>query len=185
MPGMAPKFVSAPATFRRRQSVGPALRALAGQRGVSILELLFGAAIIAVAAVGVAVMFGTSQSLVQSGGTNRIMTYLAQQRIEQVRAAGFGLPSLPDPRQEANVNGVDINNFNDNPATPDFKRETLITGVCPTNFTIPYNDGGCPSSPNIEAKLVTVVVRKVEIISPLNSDPQSQPVILQTILVRP
>src|SRR5215468_5499003 len=89
----SPGFVHEVATFGTRLPNPTARRGLTDQRGVSILELLFGAAIVAVAAVGLASMFGTSQSLVQAGGSNRIMTYLAQQRIEQVRAAGFGLPS--------------------------------------------------------------------------------------------
>jgi hypothetical protein len=179
MPGLSPNLSRGPAIFRCLGRGRPVRNGLFGEAGISLLEVLFGAAIVAITAVGVAAMFGTSHSLVQSGGTNRIAIYLAQQRLEQVRAAGFGMPSLPDPREETGAQGVTIDNFGDAPAVADFKRRTVITAVCPTNFT-----ASCPGPP-VEAKLVTVMVRKVEILSPNNTDPQTQPVILQTVIVRP
>ncbi len=109
MPGVSPNLSRAPAIFRCR---GPVRNGLFGEAGISLLEVLFGAAIVGIAAVGVAAMFGTSHSLVP-------------------------------------------------------------------NFA-----ASCPGPP-VEAKLVTVMVRKVEISSPNSTDPQTQPVIVQTVIVRP
>jgi type II secretory pathway pseudopilin PulG len=150
---------------------------------MSLLEVLFGIAIVGVAAVGMAMMFGMGQGMVQGGGDNRAALSIAQQRLEQVRAAGFGPSALPDPREELAAQGVQINNFGDSDAVPGFRRRTVITGVCPTNFAIAHNAGGCPSSPNLEAKLVTVTVRMMNPATS-NTDVQTLPVVLSTILVK-
>jgi hypothetical protein len=166
------------------EAIKIAFRALSSEAGISILEVLFGAAIVAVASVGMALMFGTGQGVVQSGGDNRAALSIAQQRLEQVRAAGFGPQSLPDPREETTPNGVKIDNLNDDDAIPGFRRRTIIKGVCPTNFAIDYNDSGCPSSPNIEAKLVTVMVRMTDPGTENITDIRTLPVVLTTVLVR-
>jgi type II secretory pathway pseudopilin PulG len=158
-------------------------RGLAGESGMSLLEVIFGIAIVGVAAVGMAMMFGMGQGMVQGGGDNRAALSIAQQRLEQVRAAGFGPSTLPDPREELAAQGVQIDNFGDSDAVPGFRRRTVITGVCPTNFAIAHNDGGCPSSPNLEAKLVTVTVRMMNPATS-NTDVQTLPVVLSTILVK-
>ena len=183
MPGKAPKFVSPAASFRLPRVIKNATRTLASDAGVSLLEVLFGAAIVAVAAVGMAMMFGTGHGMVHGGGDNRAGLTVAQQRLEQVRAAGFGPQSLPDPREETAVNGVQIDNFSDSDAIPGFRRQTIITGVCPTNFAIAWNNGACPTNTSLEAKLVTVIVRLKEP-SSNNTDVQTLPVILSTVLVR-
>ena len=119
-------------------------------------------------------------------GDDRAALSIAEQRLEQVRAAGFGSPTLPDPREETAADGVQINNQSDADAVPGFRRRTIITGVCPTNFAIAWNDGACPPPLNpgaVEAKLVTVMVRMKEPGSN-NTDVQTRPVILSTVLVR-
>jgi len=133
-----------------------------------------------------AMMFGTGQAMVQGGGDDRVALAIAIQRLEQVRAAGFGSPTLPDPREETAADGVPINNVSNSDAVPGFLRRTIITGVCPTNFAIAWNDGGCPQPLNpgmVEAKLVTVMVR-LQNPSDTNTNVQTRPVVLSTILVR-
>jgi len=183
MAGVSPKFVRRLSAIRASRGLKIVEGGLGDEAGMSLLEVLFGIAIVGVAAVGMAMMFGMGQGMVQGGGDNRAALSIAQQRLEQVRAAGFGPSALPDPREETSPNGAQINNFGDSNAVPGFRRRTIITGVCPTNFAIGYNDGGCPSSPNVEAKLVTVMVRMMNPATN-TTDVQTLPVILSTILVK-
>lgn len=161
-------------------------RRFLGQAGFSLIEVLVGSLIVAIAGLGMAMMFGRGQAMVQGGGDDRAALSLAIQRLEQVRAAGFGPPTLPDPREETAPDGVQIDNVGNTDAVPGFRRRTIITGVCPTNFAIAWNAGGCPQPLNpgmVEAKLVTVMVRMQEPGSG-NTDAQTRPVVLSTILVR-
>ena len=186
MPGISPKFVWPLPAFRAPSASKITGRPLPGSAGFSLVEVLIGAAIVAIAGVGMAMMFGRGQAMVQGGGDDRAALSIAEQRLEQVRAAGFGSSTLPDPREETAADGVQINNLSDSDAVPGFRRRTIITGVCPTNFAIAWNDGACPPPLNpgiVEAKLVTVMVRMKEPGSN-NTDVQTRPVILSTILVR-
>jgi len=183
MARISPKFVRGFSAIRISRGLKTVGRGLEADSGMSLIEVIFGIAIVGIAAVGMAMMFGMGQGMVQGGGDNRAALSIAQQRLEQVRAAGFGPSTLPDPREEASPDGVPINNFGDSDAVPGFRRRTIITGVCPTNFAIAYNAGGCPSSPNVEAKLVTVMVRMM---NPATNatDVQTLPVVLSTVLVK-
>ena len=67
-----------------------ALCALRGERGVAIIEALVAGVVLAVAAIGLAVLFSWGQSFVVAQGDNRVALYLAQQRIESLRASGYG-----------------------------------------------------------------------------------------------
>jgi len=120
-------------------------------------------------------MFATAQTFVQSSGTDRIAAQLAQQRIEQVRATGYGTKFPPDPREETIWTLV--------PNNPGYERTTIITDVCSTNFAIAWNVGCVPATTEAQARIVVVTVRalnnaRVEI------DPQTTPAVMQTVLVR-
>lgn len=153
-------------------------RVIASTSGFTLLEAILSSAIVAIAGMGVLMMFGTGQTTVEGSGMNRITAQLAQQCIEQVVAGGFGnggkLP--PDPRQELAWTPV--------PGNPGFERTTVFTSVCATNFAIPWNDGGCvPATTYAEAAIVVVTVRA------LNNgteavDPQTTPAVLQAVLVK-
>ncbi len=120
--------------------------------------------------MGVLMMFGTGQTYVQSSGMDRIAAQLAQQRIEQVRAAGYG--KTPDPREELTMTAV--------PGNPGFERTTVITERCSTDFAIP----ACVEPPTeAPAKLVVVTVRALNGNGP-GTDPQTTPAVMQTVLVR-
>ena len=67
-----------------------ALYALRGERGVAIIEALVAGVVLAIAAIGLAVLFSWGQSFVVAQGDNRVALYLAQQRIESLRASGYG-----------------------------------------------------------------------------------------------
>ncbi|HET8575786.1 MAG TPA: prepilin-type N-terminal cleavage/methylation domain-containing protein [Methylomirabilota bacterium] len=152
--------------------------ALRSQAGFSILEVIVAAVVVAIAAIGLSVMYSTGQALVQAQGSNRAALQLAQQRIEQIRAGGFGPQALPDLREETTFAGI--------PNNPGYERTTIITGVCPNDFTVTWaNSGDCsPALPTVEAKRVVVTVRANNGQVGGTLDPQTQPAVLQLILVR-
>jgi prepilin-type N-terminal cleavage/methylation domain-containing protein len=166
-------------------SARPGARGTAGweQRGFTLVEALIAAFVVGIAAVATAMMFGTAQNFVHAEGDNRVAFYVAQQRMEQIRSTGFGSTTLPDAREETAGIGVQIDNFSDTDAVPGFRRQTLITGVCPTDYSVAWNSGGCPTSGVLLAKLVTVSVRVLD--GPTSfTDPVTQPVVIQAVLVK-
>ncbi len=155
-----------------------------GQRGFTLIEALIAAFVVGTAAVAVAMMFGTAQNFVHAEGDNRVAFYVAQQRMEQIRSTGFGSSTLPDPREETAATGVQIDNFSDVNAVPGLRRQTIITGVCATDYSLAWNSGSCsPANPQVLAKLVTVSVRVLD--GPTSfTDPQTQPAVIQAVLVK-
>lgn len=170
------KIGRGPAAFRRMLERGRLVYLLASPAGFTILEAVISALIVGIAGMGVLMMFGTGQTYIQSGGTDRIAAQLAQQRIEQVRAAGFG-PKFPlDPRAELTMTAVAGN--------PGFERTTVITDVCSTNFAIAWDNGLClPTTPEAQARRVVVTVRALNGAG-IGTDPQTTPAVMQTVLVR-
>jgi len=149
---------------------------LASTAGFTLIEAILSAAVVAIAGTGVLMMFATGQTFVQSSGTDRISAQLAQQRIEQIRATGYGTKFPPDPRAETIWTAV--------PGNPGFERMTIITEVCSTNFNILWNDGGCvPATTEAQTRIVVVTVRALNNNAPL-TDPQTTPAVMQTVLVR-
>jgi type II secretory pathway pseudopilin PulG len=60
---------------------------LGGTAGFSIVEVLAVTVIVGIAVIGVALMFGKGSAWVSATGADRVAAGLAQQRIEQIRAA--------------------------------------------------------------------------------------------------
>ena len=166
-----------PAVFRRVLEGGRLVRLLASPAGFTILEAIVSATIVGIVVTGVLMMFGTGQTYIQSSGTDRIAAELAQQRIEQVRAAGYGKKFPLDPRAELIMTPV--------PGNPGFERTTVITDVCATNFAIVWvSPASCsPPTPEAQARLVVVTVRALNG-GGTGTDPQTTPVVMQTVLVR-
>jgi type II secretory pathway pseudopilin PulG len=151
-------------------------RILASTAGFTLLEAIVAALVVGIAGMGVLLMFSTGQTFVQASGTERIAAQLAQQRIEEVRATGYGTKFPPDPRAETSWTAV--------PGNPGYERMTIITDVCSTNFNITWNDGGClPATTEAQTRIVVVTVRALDNNAPL-TDPKTTPAVLQTVLVR-
>ena len=164
------------ADFCRVFKTARPVRILASTSGFTLLEAILSSVIVAIAAMGVLLMFATGQTFVQSSGTDRISAQLAQQRIEQVRATGYGTKFPPDPREELIWTLVSNN--------PGYERMTVITDVCSTNFNIVWNDGAClPATTEAQTRIVVVTVRALNNNQPL-VDPQTTPAVMQTVLVR-
>src|SRR3989442_1119555 len=133
------------AAFCRRLRTADPVRILASTAGFTLLEAILSSVLVGIAGMGVLMMFSTGQTFVQSSGTDRISAQLAQQRIEQVRATGYGTKFPPDPREETAWTLV--------PNNPGYERMTIITDVCSTNFNIAWNSGGCvPATTEAQAR---------------------------------
>ena len=170
------KIARGAAAFCRMVRTSPRVRILASTAGFTLLEAVLASVLVAIASVGVLMMFSTGQTFVQSSGTDRIAAQLAQQRIEQVRATGYGTKFPPDPREETIWTLV--------PNNPGYQRTTVITEVCSTNFAIAWNNGAClPATTEPQARLVVVTVLALNNNQPL-VDPQTTPAVMQTVLVR-
>jgi len=140
--------------------------------------------IVGIAAVGLAVMYSTGQAYVQGEGENRIALFLAQQRIEQIRALGFaGAAALitdttDDTEPPASVVEDPIcNGITPCPPSPHpgYIRTTSIVCVAPDNFT---DREDCPTSPTLPNALwMTVTVQTTP------TDPKASPITLQAVMV--
>jgi len=113
-----------------------ALCALRGECGVAIIEVLTAGVILAIAVIGLAVMFSWGQSFVVAQGDDRVALYLAQQRIESLRASGYtaaeALNSNCGGTPDADENlTAGVGN------TQSFTRQTAIEHVNDTNLTTP------------------------------------------------
>ena len=173
---------------RPRRTARRLISVSAGNDGISIIEVLIGAVLVLIAAIGTALMFSTGQAYVQSEGDNRVAVLLAQQRLEQIRSAGFGstsstgatLPSLcpvtPAERCETNID-LATENF------PGYRRTTTVTAICPNNFTTSMTTTvACPGGATVEAKFFSVTVTPSEGTS-ATADRKAQPVTLTMIMV--
>lgn len=144
----------------------------AGQSGVALLEVLVSSMIVSIAVVGVALMFATGQAYITAEGDNRVALFLAQQKIEQLRALSYaGLNTgtgsedpvcnyptpPPDPLPEC--------------AYPGYKRTWSVVCVERDNYNLTV---ACSATSPGKKIMVTVQT------SPL--DPRSTPVTLQSVL---
>ena len=161
------KFVGWSARQSRRVSVG--------QAGFSLLEVLVCAFIVGIAAVGLALMFSSGQAFVQAEGDNRVALFLAQQRMEQIRAVGFSnlkptIGVVVDPLCDYLQSGP-CPQASPAPALPTrYTRKTSVVCVKPTDFASPES---CPSP--LQALRITVTVETPNI-------PKASPIIIETVL---
>ena len=72
----------------------------AHQTGFALLEVLVAGAILAVAVVGLALLFSSGKTAALSQSDYRTATFLAEQKIEQIRANGFTSIVPPGPASE-------------------------------------------------------------------------------------
>ena len=118
----------------RRRSGGPfGCWGLGGQRGIALLEVLVSSVILTIAILGLALMFSFGASYVAAEGGERIAVFLAQQRMEELRAIGLARATAEAERAI--------------PGFPGFLRSTTIVG------------GVDPDGSGEVPRLITVSVR--------------------------
>lgn len=149
-----------------KQTVAPT-----DEAGLALLEVLIGGALLAIALVGIALMFSEGRSYVLAEGDDRVATALARQKIERIRALGFGcIPLTPvtPPASDSPVPPPDAaclvdaetdaartyNETSVTEATLDryVSRQTTVVCADPSTMTLT----ACPDPPT--AKLITVDV---------------------------
>lgn len=133
---------------------------LGGAEGIAILEVLIAGVVLAIAIIGLALMFSSGQSLVVAEGDERVSIYLAQQKIERLRALLFrcipvGItgdavgPEADCPaetQQDYNEDGAEL-------GFPGYRRTTVVQCADPDTFA-PRDP--CPDP--VIAKRITVTV---------------------------
>ncbi len=141
------------------------LCALRNQRGVVIVEVLVAGVVLGIAIVGLAVMFSWGQAFVVAQGDDRVALYLAQQKIESLRASSYSaaeaLNSNCGGTPEANENlTAGVGN------SQSFIRQTAVELVSDDDLTTPE----CGTNTIHITVTVTANI------------PQADPVTLQTAL---
>ena len=145
-------------------------RGVRGDSGLSIIEVLAATLVVGIAVVGVALMFGRGAAWVSATGDDRVAAGLAQQRIEQIRASGWGVATA------AGTIGTPITD----PAISAGSNHTFARSVCiqyvdpssPLGLTSPaHTPSACPLEPATTTIRMTVVVT--------SNQPEAGPVTLQ------
>jgi len=100
-----------PLTFERDEMLSTCFRS---ERGVALLEVLTTSVILLIAMIGLALMLSMGSSFVRAEGGERIALFLAQQRMEELRAIGLARATTETERAV--------------PGFPGFVRTTTISG---------------------------------------------------------
>ena len=131
-----------------------------GNHGIALLEVLIAGAILAIAVIGLSLMLSSGQSFVMAEGDERVALYLAQQKIEKLRALGLRCipvgPSADAVGPESGCQSSTQQDYNEAPAELGFSRYsrlTVVECVDPQTFA-PL--ATCPDP--ITAKRITVTV---------------------------
>ena len=85
------------------------------ERGLALIEVLISSSIVAIAVIGLALLFSYGQSFIRAEGDERVALFLAQKRLEDMRSIG-----LAQAIEETNVVI---------PGFPNFRRTTTVTGA--------------------------------------------------------
>ena len=72
----------------RSRDFRPRVR-LGDERGIALLEVLTASVVVLIAIIGLALMFSMGSSYVRAEGGERVALFLAQQRLEELRAIGL------------------------------------------------------------------------------------------------
>ena len=115
--------------------------ALRGDTGVIMLEVLTAGVILAIAVIGLAVMFSWGQAFVVAQGDDRLALNLAQQRIESLRASGYAAAEalnsncggIPEADETLTAGAGNAQSFTRQTAVENVNDANLSTPECSTN----------------------------------------------------
>jgi type II secretory pathway pseudopilin PulG len=132
-------FASAPSkiTLPRRPEKGSAHHS-----GFALLEVLIAGAVLAIAAIGLALLFSSAKSAAISQDDYRAATFLAEQKLEQIRANGFASVTPPGPASEDIYLCLDGTASIGTPCTPPGLGPKFTRSTC-----VRYVQDGNPDSP--------------------------------------
>jgi len=131
--------------------------------------------VLGIAVVGVALMMSSARSFVVAHGDERVAFYLAQEKLENLRALGFAaIPLTPGGACAANppygttcYNEPKLTAAEDNSQT--FTRVTAVECVAKSNLNVAI---ACPT-PQVLKRLTVTVTPSMR---------QANPMVLQTVL---
>jgi len=149
---------------------------LASEHGLALMEVVMASVVLGIAIVGIALMFSLARSMVVAQGDTRIAFYLAQAKLENLRALGFAqVPLSPGGSCPGlacyNESGLAFGEDN----SQIFSRLTAVDCVTKSNLDPITPPNPCPSP--LGLKRITVRVTP--------SMPQANPVALETVLATP
>lgn len=157
------------------------------QAGTSIVEVVAVTAVVGIAVLGVALMFGKGGAWVSAVGADRVAAGLAQERIEQIRAAGWNsedaLPGkkLPEHVRPSRIVGAGSGVFRRLTCIQHVNRVQQVDESTPTDLTVPPADDDCADGPPSDTRRITVTVYPVggDGLQGSPQTPDSTPVVLQ------
>jgi Tfp pilus assembly protein PilV len=140
------------------------------EQGLALIEVVMTSFVLGIAVVGVALMFSLGRSFTVAQGDNRVAFYLAQEKLENLRAQGFAaVPINPGGACPGITcyNESDLTAGADNTQT--FLRVTSVDCVAKSNLNTVIS---CPT-PKVLKRITVTVTPSMH---------QADPVILQTVL---
>ena len=161
-------------SFRSSFKMGPKW---APEKGSTLMEVVMASLVLGVAIVGVALMFSSARSMVVAHGDERVEIYLAQEKLENLRAQGFAATTPGAPPGVPCTAGViscyyETNLIAGEDTGQKFTRKTWVDCVVKDGFSIAPGTGNCPAEPVLKRL-------RVEVTSPMH---QADIVVLQTVL---
>ena len=119
-----------------------------GEHGVALLEALTTSVIVVIAMIGLALLFSMGSSYVAAEGGERVALFLAQQRLEELRAIGLAravseterpVPGFPGfLRSTTMVAGTDLDGSGDVPRIITVSVRSLVRQAGPVSVTTAY-----------------------------------------------
>jgi len=166
---MKPTRIDAFSELARLLAGGSRSRSLRGQQGFAILEILMGGLVLAIAVLGVALIFSEGQSFAVADGDDRVALALAQEKIEHVKSLGFnciptpagpGSPNTPMPvigtcPDDANAQAA--RTFNETPLGRYVSRQTQV--FCADAVTLAAAFTGCATAKFIRVQVTPIMAK--------------------------
>jgi hypothetical protein len=155
---------------------------LAKQTGLSLIEVLVAGLVMGTAIVGMSLMYGTGSSRVTSTGDDRVASGLAQQRIEKIRALGWGCVTTRPPATPPCEIGIPMPEVAVypagavNPGVRSFTRDTCIQPVDPDDpegLNTPDYTSACLVDPAVLTKQIKMV-RITVTVTPIGTGTSNQ-----------
>lgn len=145
---------------------------LGDQTGMSLTEILIAALVVGIAAIGLALMYSRGNTYVFATGDDRIALGLAEQKIEQIRAAGFGAAN-PGVVVTETVTTEMV------PTGTATKKRTFTRMTCIQHVDPAVDINSPPYSSDCPAGDVTKLTKRITVIITTPDQSQANPVTLQ------